>query len=125
MFTRSLDKSFIEKIKNLLSRKKTRLKAEQQELIEQDPYMQEGRDTGNAEEMDEAILEDRAKVEIDIKKGNLEEMEKQVDKALDKMQEGEYGICEICGEPIDQARLEVYPEATTCMNCSEHQSAQS
>lgn len=109
---------FIAKIKGTLLSKEKRLKDEQQKLIEEDPYLQEGRDTDNAENIDEAILEDRAKEEIEIKKENIENMQDQVDKALDKIEEGNYGFCETCGAEIDKARLEAYPEATKCLKCS-------
>jgi RNA polymerase-binding transcription factor DksA len=31
------------------------------------------------------------------------------------MDRGEYGVCEVCGEPIKIERLKVYPEAETCV----------
>jgi len=37
-----------------------------------------------------------------------------VDKALIKIEEGTYGICEIGGEKIESARLEANPSAKTC-----------
>ena len=40
-----------------------------------------------------------------------------IDNALQQAQDGRYGICERCGEPIDPARLEVMPEATLCVKC--------
>jgi DnaK suppressor protein len=40
-----------------------------------------------------------------------------IDYALRQAQEGLYGICESCGEPINPARLEVVPEATLCVGC--------
>jgi DnaK suppressor protein len=40
-----------------------------------------------------------------------------IDNALRQAQDGRYGICERCGEPIDPARLEVVPEATLCVRC--------
>lgn len=40
-----------------------------------------------------------------------------IDNALRQAQDGRYGICERCGEPIDPARLEVVPEATLCVKC--------
>ncbi len=109
---------FIKNIKELLSSKNSRLKAEQKKLIEDDPYLQEGRDSGNAEEMDEAILEDLAKSEIEVKKKNIGAMRGQVKKALDRLEKGEYGICENCGNPIDKARLKAYPEASLCLDCA-------
>lgn len=113
------------KIKGLLLSKDKRLKDEQKKLIEQDPYLQEGRDVGNAEIIDEAILEDRAKTEIEIKKKSIGFMQKQVRRALGKIEKGEYGLCEVCGQEIDKARLGAYPEATKCLKCSKLQSAKS
>ncbi len=122
MAHKKLNFEFLSKIRGLLLSKEKRLGMEQQKLIEEDPYLKEGRDTDNAEEIDEAILEDRAKVEIDIKKGNISDMQGQVKKALENMEKGVYGVCEVCGNPIDKARLEIYPEATMCMNCAKIQS---
>lgn len=34
--------------------------------------------------------------------------------ALDKIAEGKYGVCEIGGEPIEEARLDADPSARTC-----------
>ncbi|HEB82427.1 MAG TPA: TraR/DksA family transcriptional regulator [Gammaproteobacteria bacterium] len=43
----------------------------------------------------------------------------QVNAALLRIERGEYGICEKCGEQIDPKRLEALPFATTCINCAE------
>lgn len=37
--------------------------------------------------------------------------------ALSRMQEGEYGACEACGEPITYKRLLARPVATLCIDC--------
>ena len=41
----------------------------------------------------------------------------EIDAALGRVDAGTYGICEACGKPIPEARLEVVPEATLCVNC--------
>ncbi len=41
----------------------------------------------------------------------------EIDAALGRMDAGTYGRCEACGKPIPEARLEVVPEATLCVNC--------
>lgn len=38
--------------------------------------------------------------------------------ALDKIAQGTYGKCEICGEAISQARLEAIPGTTLCIDCA-------
>ena len=43
---------------------------------------------------------------------------RQIDGALQRMTEGEYGTCEVCGEPIQEARLEVRPLSTQCVDCA-------
>ena len=41
----------------------------------------------------------------------------EIDVALDKIDEGTYGVCDKCGKPIPKARLEVIPWAALCVNC--------
>lgn len=41
----------------------------------------------------------------------------QVDAALRRILEGEYGECASCGEDIDPRRLEAHPEAPLCVAC--------
>ena len=37
--------------------------------------------------------------------------------ALERMREGHYGICEMCGNNIPMARLQALPYATCCIKC--------
>lgn len=39
--------------------------------------------------------------------------------ALDRMNEGEYGTCVECDEPISLARLDAMPEVQTCVRCQD------
>ncbi len=41
----------------------------------------------------------------------------EIDEALERIEEGTYGICEECGEPISIKRLEVKPTAIYCVEC--------
>jgi DnaK suppressor protein len=41
----------------------------------------------------------------------------EIDAALARVEAGNYGLCEACGKPIPEARLEVLPEATLCVSC--------
>ncbi len=45
----------------------------------------------------------------------------QIDRALARMEDGTYGICVRCGEPIAAARLEAMPEADLCIACKERE----
>ena len=41
----------------------------------------------------------------------------EVEHALRKFEEGTYGLCDSCGQPIDPARLEALPQASLCVTC--------
>jgi len=43
----------------------------------------------------------------------------QIDKTLEKISEGTYGVCELCGENISLARLKALPFANKCIRCQE------
>jgi len=42
----------------------------------------------------------------------------EVDAALARVDAGTYGVCERCGRPIGEARLEALPAARTCIGCA-------
>ena len=48
---------------------------------------------------------------------NLDSLLAQVHAALAKMDAGTYGLCDRCGRPIGEARLEALPYATFCIEC--------
>lgn len=50
-------------------------------------------------------------------RSNLEETLKQIQEALDRVSEGTYGACEVCGERIDPARLKALPHTPHCLDC--------
>ncbi len=41
----------------------------------------------------------------------------EVEHALRKLDEGTYGLCDSCGQPIAPDRLEALPQASLCVNC--------
>jgi DnaK suppressor protein len=105
-----------------------RLKKEKTELLEKIEQLRalgqpsaerkEGSPFGKREEgADEASeLEKRLALER-----RLEESLKEVEHALEKYEAGTYGLCDSCGQPIEQARLEAIPQATLCMKCKAQQ----
>ena len=48
----------------------------------------------------------------------------QVNDALARLDTGDYGVCESCGDPIGEARLEAVPFATLCIGCAEDREAE-
>jgi RNA polymerase-binding transcription factor DksA len=49
---------------------------------------------------------------------SLSETLSDVEHALAKVDDGTYGTCESCGQPISPARLEAKPAARFCINCA-------
>ncbi|MEW5743926.1 MAG: TraR/DksA family transcriptional regulator [Nitrospirota bacterium] len=47
-------------------------------------------------------------------------MLRQIDNSLQRLKEDRYGICEECGEDIDEKRLNVMPFALLCIDCQEN-----
>jgi len=52
---------------------------------------------------------------------NSREMLFQVERALSRLEDGSYGVCESCGEPIGKLRLMAFPRATLCVSCKQRQ----
>jgi DnaK suppressor protein len=46
---------------------------------------------------------------------------KKIDYALAQIEDGTFGMCESCDEPISIKRLEARPETTLCIRCKEDQ----
>ncbi|MCP5464979.1 MAG: RNA polymerase-binding protein DksA [Deltaproteobacteria bacterium] len=46
---------------------------------------------------------------------------KKINKALSKIEAGDYGVCEECGEDIGTRRLEARPVTDLCIRCKEEQ----
>ena len=53
-----------------------------------------------------------------INNQQLKELQ-EIEEALKKIENGTYGICEMCGEPIRKLRLKVKPYAKYCIVCRE------
>ena len=56
--------------------------------------------------------------EVDAIVGTLRDTLNEIDDALGKLEAGTYGLCESCGAPIPEARLEAMPSARLCISCA-------
>ena len=52
---------------------------------------------------------------------SLESSQARVLRALAKLDEGTYGLCDVCGQPIAEKRLAAMPDAVTCVGCASAQ----
>jgi DnaK suppressor protein len=58
------------------------------------------------------------KEEIHLKKEVLAERLRKVEKALKKIEKGNYGFCEKCGQKIEEMRLKIDPATELCRSCA-------
>jgi len=68
-------------------------------------------------EADENVAADKAE-ELEERSAVLADLETRynaINRALAKIDAGTYGICEVSGEPIEEARLAANPAARTCI----------
>ncbi len=71
-------------------------------------------------------LGDQASAEIDRNftlrlRDRERKLLKKIEEALDQIDNGSYGICEICGQEISLKRLEARPVTTMCIDCKTEQ----
>ena len=52
---------------------------------------------------------------------NSRDLLAQVDRALSRLDNGTYGVCENCGQPVGKARLQAFPRATLCVTCKQRE----
>ncbi|GAA0615378.1 TraR/DksA family transcriptional regulator [Kribbella sandramycini] len=52
---------------------------------------------------------------------NARDMLDQIERALSRIEDGTYGICESCGNAIGKGRLQAFPRATLCVSCKERE----
>jgi len=72
---------------------------------------------------------DRASVEFDTSfafriKGRESILIGKIKDALTRLEDGTFGICDVCGEEIPEVRLQARLVATLCINCKEQQENQ-
>ena len=111
MDRRALKRRLLEE-RERVSREIAELDADLAESLEdmsgESPYDQHMAETA-------AVTLDR---EIDLTlQGNARGMLAQIERALEKLENGSYGKCDKCGKPIGKGRLEIAPFATLCVDC--------
>ena len=118
---RKLAKSTVERFKKRLEGEKAQLEElvadYERELAEArltESSSDRSPDPGNAEASSMKL--EYAK-ELSIEQNTLDLLKK-VDHALERIEQGEYGICETCGKSIPVERLDVLPYSTQCVECA-------
>lgn len=114
-----LEKTTLEELKGMLLEEKSKLEADLGKIAikTDDGYKARTEDLGreeddNAEEMEE---KEASQGLINVLNDNL----KEVNAALERMDQGTYGHCANCNEEIPVERLRAYPAATSCVKCTD------
>jgi RNA polymerase-binding transcription factor DksA len=91
-----------------------RLRADLAHAIEQRAHLE--REYAECLSNPDVLQEDRDSVRtlLEGARGTVEAAEH----ALRRAESGQYGVCQSCGKPIGEARLEALPDTTTCVHCS-------
>jgi DnaK suppressor protein len=71
-----------------------------------------------ADEIDEIQANESREISFATRE-RLVERVKRLSDALDRLNDGEYGVCVECAERISPARLHVVPEVQTCVRCQD------
>jgi RNA polymerase-binding protein DksA len=102
------------------------LREERQRVLNAIEYLHEENPGSLKEETEDSTMDnhlaDTATVTLDREidytlEENSEHVLKEIDRALAKIDTGNFGICETCGQPIAEERLLAIPYATQCIDC--------
>lgn len=113
----AIDQNFLLKMKELLLIEKSRLlkdiallshptSSQAHEVVVENLGNEEGDSTVEAEQYIDSFGVEKT----------LEQDLQRIEGALARIENGSYGVCEICGKAISEERLMVMPSATTCVH---------
>lgn len=118
-----MDKKLLNELKEKLEEQKNAIKKELESFAQEDPNLKHNWDARypNREDSDKDEAADDAQEYDNMLslEHSLELKLKDVNMALEKMENEKYGICEKCGKKIEEERLQAAPEARLCMKCNQ------
>jgi DnaK suppressor protein len=103
----------VEAIKKMLLQRKNDLEQELTKLSQQKFSDGQVEDPG-----DQALASTMESLQVSLQDTERQELTRVV-QALQKIEDGTYGICTDCGQPISERRLNSYPNAARCIVCQE------
>jgi len=110
----SEQRSVLESESHRLRREITDSEAEMADLVQSDS------DTAGDDQADTGSKTFEREHEMHLTSSHRD-MLSQTDRALSRIENGTYGQCENCGNPIGKARLQAFPRATLCMTCKQRE----
>lgn len=112
-----MNKTQLKKFKALLLTKRADIIKKAQQTLEEDMAL----DSNDLpDEMDLASSEYLQSFTFRLR-GREKAFLDKIDRAIKKIDEGGFGVCDQCGEEISAKRLEARPETNLCIRCKEDQ----
>ena len=116
--SKALNKKEMKKFQELLVEKRKTILDRARQMLAVENMALDANDL--PDEMDLASSEYLQSFELRLR-GREKSLLSKLDLALKKIEDGTFGVCEICEEPIGKKRLEARPETTLCIKCKEDQ----
>ena len=112
-----MNKVHLKKFKTLLTDKRDEIVKKAKQTLEEDMTLDandlpDEMDLASSEYLQSFTFRLRGREKVFLDK---------IEKALRKIEDGSFGVCEECGEEISIKRLEARPETTLCIRCKEDQ----
>lgn len=107
-----MEKKIVEKFKNQLLKKREEILNEAGRTLSDMTDQNQNIPDPN----DRATVESGRSFELRIRDRERKLLSK-IEEALERVEEGEFGVCEDCGEEIGLKRLEARPVTTLCIDC--------
>ncbi len=112
-----MNKLQVKKFKTLLTEKRDEIVKKAKQTLEEDMTLDandlpDEMDLASSEYLQSFTFRLRGREKVFLDK---------IEKALRKIEDGTFGVCEECGEEITLKRLEARPETTLCIRCKEDQ----
>jgi DnaK suppressor protein len=114
---KTMNKTQLKKFKTLLEQKRDDIIRRAQQTLSEDMALDANE---LPDEMDLASTEYLQSFTFRLR-GREKTFLRKIQKAIAKIDEGSFGLCEECEEPISLKRLEARPEAPLCIKCKEEQ----
>jgi DnaK suppressor protein len=117
MTTTTMTKAQLKKFRDLLESKRQEIIRRAQATLEEDMTLDandlpDEMDLASSEYLQSFTFRLRGREKVFLDK---------IQKALEKIDDGSFGVCDDCGEKISIKRLEARPETTLCIRCKEDQ----
>jgi len=111
-----MNKKQLQSFKNLLLKRLEDLAGEARETVDE----MTDEDDNFPDPNDRATLESDRNFVLRIR-DRERRLRAKIEQALERVENGTFGICEECGEDISEGRLQARPVTTLCIKCKEEQ----